>query len=65
MVAPVWPPLGGQDGGEHSGTRSENSEESWGSRLFRTEEVEMAVREWLQKQEPDFYGEGILQLVPR
>jgi len=53
-----------EDGVEHSGTRSENSEESWAGRLFRTEEVEMVVREWLQKQEPDFYGEGILKLVP-
>jgi hypothetical protein len=29
------------------------------------EKVEMAIREWLQKQEPNFYCDGIFKLVPR
>ena len=29
------------------------------------EEVEMAIREWLQMKKPDFYCFGIFKLVPR
>jgi hypothetical protein len=36
-----------------------------GRRFHSFEEVEMAVREWLRMQEPDFYPDGIFKLVPR
>jgi hypothetical protein len=28
-------------------------------------QVEMAIREWLQMQQPDFYCNGIFNLMPR
>jgi hypothetical protein len=36
-----------------------------GHRFHNNEEVEMAVREWLQMQKPDFCCDGIFKLVPR
>jgi hypothetical protein len=35
-----------------------------GRRFHSEEEVEMAVRDWLRMQEPDFYRDGIVKLVP-
>jgi hypothetical protein len=36
-----------------------------GGRRFNDDEVEMAVRDWLGMQQPDFYRDGIFKLVPR
>jgi hypothetical protein len=36
-----------------------------GHRFQSNEEVDMTVREWLRKQEPYFYGDGIFKLVPK
>jgi hypothetical protein len=36
-----------------------------GRRFHSSEEVEMAVRELLRMQQPDFYCDGIINLVPR
>jgi hypothetical protein len=36
-----------------------------GRRFHNNQEVEMAVGEWLLMQEPDFYGDGMFNLVPR
>jgi hypothetical protein len=36
-----------------------------GRRFQNNEKVEMAVREWLRKQDPGFYRHGIFELVPR
>ena len=33
-----------------------------GSHLHSNEEEEVAIREWLRNQEPDFYRDGILNL---
>jgi hypothetical protein len=38
---------------------------SGGRRFHSNEEVQMAVREWLRVQEPDFYSDGVFKLVPR
>jgi hypothetical protein len=35
-----------------------------GLRFHNNEEVEVAARKWLRMQEPDFYREGIFELVP-
>jgi hypothetical protein len=36
-----------------------------GRRFLSSEEVEMAVSEWLRMQEPNFFGDGIFKLMPR
>jgi hypothetical protein len=33
--------------------------------FYNNEEVEVAVREWLQRQQPHFYHDGIFELVTR
>jgi hypothetical protein len=35
-----------------------------GRRFHGNEGVEIAIREWLRLQSPDFYGDGIFELEP-
>ena len=48
------------------GTKFEPLNQRCGGRRFDSNKGgEMAVREWLRLQNPDFYGGGIFELVPK